>query len=159
MDGNTVETIYWGDTPEEVYEKCKSIIDPLYEAGGYEEMGYDRARMFTKSVTFTRARLEDNKKLTESDPNYVANLAQQDEEQRARDLEGNWNFKNVGDDIIKMHDMEQFSPCRNLPEGNVMPHATWHLKEETASCYGFGVDGIYRMCSFAVTIAKVPFRP
>ena len=38
MDGNTVETIYWGDTPEEVYEKCKSIIDPLYEAGGYEEM-------------------------------------------------------------------------------------------------------------------------
>ena len=117
MDGNTVETIYWGDTPEEVYEKCKSIIDPLYEAGGYEEMGYDRARMFTKSVTFTRARLEDNKKLTESDPNYVANLAQQDEEQRARDLEGNWNFKNVGDDIIKMHDMEQFFSMPELTGG------------------------------------------
>ena len=52
-----------------------------------------------------------------------------------------------------------FSPCRNLLEGNVMLHATWPSREETASCYGFGVDGIYKMFSFAVTIAKVPFRP
>lgn len=112
MDGNTVDSIYWGNTREEVYAQCREVIDALWKPE-YEEMGFNKLEMFTKSVTFTRARLEDNRKLIESDPNYVSNLAQQDEEQRARDLEGNWNFKAVGDDIIKMQDMERFF---NMPE-------------------------------------------
>ena len=64
--------------------------------------------MFVKSVVFIRARLEDNIKLIEADSNYAANLAQQDEESRARDLEGNWNFKAAGDDILKIEHMERF---------------------------------------------------
>ena len=30
MDGDTPDGIYWGDTPEEVYEQCKQIIEPLW---------------------------------------------------------------------------------------------------------------------------------
>ena len=105
MDGDTPDEIYWGATPEEVYEQCKDIIDPLWKEE-YESLGFNKITMFVKSATFIKGKLEENIALISSDPNYVANLAQQDEEQRARDLEGNWNFKRTGDDMIKMEDME-----------------------------------------------------
>ena len=105
MDGDTVDTIYWGDSPEEVYEQAKSIIDPLWKVE-YEELGFDKKSMLIKSVTFIKGKLEENIKLIASDPAYVANLAQQGEEQRARDLAGNWKFRAAGDDLIKMGDME-----------------------------------------------------
>ena len=107
MDGDTPDGIYWGDTPEEVYEQCKQIIEPLWR-DEYEVLGFNKITMFVKSVTFIKGKLEENIALIASDPNYVANLAQQDEEQRSRDLEGNWNFKATGDDMIKMGDMEKF---------------------------------------------------
>lgn len=116
MDGDSPDTIYWGDTPEEVYEQCKSIIDSLWN-DSYAELGYDKERMFVKSVTFCRAGLEENVKLMTSDPNYLANLAQQSEEQRSRDLEGNWNFKASGDDMIKILDMERFFERPRIPGG------------------------------------------
>ena len=107
MDGDTPNSIYWGDTPEEVYEQCKAIIDKHWKPE-FDELGYDKVTMYIKSVTFIRGKLEENIKLIGSDPNYVSSLVQQDEEQRARDLDGNWNFKNTGDDLIKMSDMERF---------------------------------------------------
>lgn len=107
MDGESPDTIFWGDTPEEVYEQCKNIIDPLWK-DEFELLGFNKQTMFVKSVTFIKGKLEENIALISSDPNYLANLAQQDEEQRARDLEGNWNFKSVGDDILKMEHMEHF---------------------------------------------------
>ena len=107
MDGDTPDGIFWGDTPEEVYEQCRQIIEPLWR-DEYEVLGFNKITMFVKSVTFIKGKLEENIALIASDPNYVANLAQQDEEQRSRDLEGNWNFKTTGDDMIKMGDMERF---------------------------------------------------
>lgn len=107
MDGDTPDSIYWGDSPEEVYEQCKSIIDPLWK-DEFEKLGFNKMTMFVKSVTFIKGKLEENVALLSSDPAYLANLAQQDEEQRSRDLEGNWNFKATGDDMIKMEDMERF---------------------------------------------------
>ena len=106
MDGDEVNDIYWGDTKEEVYEQCKSIIDK-YWLDSYAQYG-SPADLFVKSVTFIEAKLADNIQLLRSDPTYLANLAGQSEEQRARDLEGNWKFKTVGDDLIKMHHMENF---------------------------------------------------
>lgn len=107
MEGDSPDSIYWGDTPEEVYNQCKHIIDPLWK-DAYEELGFNKVTMYVKSVTFIQGRLEENIKLIASDPNYAANLSQQNEEQRARDLEGNWNFKATGDDLIKMSDMDLF---------------------------------------------------
>ena len=107
MEGDSPDSIYWGDTSEEVYNQCKHIIDPLWK-DAYEELGFNKVTMYVKSVTFIQGRLEENIKLIASDPNYVANLSQQNEEQRVRDLEGNWNFKATGDDLIKMSDMDLF---------------------------------------------------
>lgn len=107
MEGDSPDSIYWGNTPEEVYNQCKHIIDPLWK-DAYEELGFNKVTMYIKSVTFIQGRLEENIKLIASDPNYAANLSQQNEEQRARDLEGNWNFKATGDDLIKMSDMDRF---------------------------------------------------
>lgn len=106
MDGDTPDSIYWGNTREEVYEQCKGIIDSLWK-DSYEELGYTKLEMFIKSATFIRADVSENIKLISTDASYIANLAQQDEEQRMRDLEANWNWKAAGDDMIKMEDLEE----------------------------------------------------
>lgn len=106
MPSDYVEDTIWGDTKEEVFEKCKGIImqhwKPQYARYGSPQ------DLFVKSVCFTEARLEDNVMLMSSDPSYLANLVNQSEEQRARDLDGNWKYKSAGDDIIKLADMDRF---------------------------------------------------
>lgn len=106
MPSDYVEDIVWGDTKEEVFEKCKDIIlqhwSPEYNRYGTPE------DLFIKSVCFTEAKLSENVALMSSDPSYLANLVNQSEEQRARDLDGNWKYKSVGEDVIKLSDMENF---------------------------------------------------
>lgn len=103
----TTADIVWGDSREEVYEMCKDRIDAFYKKGGYEAEG-NPADIFVLSVCFTEAKLKDNRKLIESDPSYIARLANQDEEQIARDLEGNWDYERINDDYLSVSDMEDF---------------------------------------------------
>jgi hypothetical protein len=107
MNEDKPTSVYWGDTRQEVYDQCSGIIDPLWK-DAYARLGFDKLTMFIKSATFIRGRLEENLKLISSDPAYVANLAQQGEEQRSRDLEGNWDFTQAGDDIISAEAMDAF---------------------------------------------------
>ena len=117
MDGDTPDSIYWGGTREEVYEQCKGIIDSLWK-DSYAELGYTKLEMFIKSATFIRADVSENIKLISTDASYIANLAQQDEEQRMRDLEANWNWKAAGDDMIKMDDLEEiFDNSKQIGDG------------------------------------------
>lgn len=106
MPGNDVSEVIFGDSREEVFEICKDDIMKYWKPE-YEKYG-SPADLFVFSVAFIEGRLEDNKKLMESDPTYLARLANQDEEQKSRDLDGNWKFRSVGDDLIKMDDMMQF---------------------------------------------------
>lgn len=122
MDGDTPDSIYWGNTREEVYEQCKSIIDSLWK-DSYEELGYTKLEMFIKSATFIRADVSENIKLISTDASYIANLAQQDEEQRMRDLEANWNWKAAGDDMIKMEDLEEIFD-NSIQEGDGVRRAS-----------------------------------
>lgn len=116
MDGDSPDMIYWGDTPDEVYEQCSDIIDPLWN-DSYAALGYDKKRMFVKSVTFVRAGIEENVIFMKADPTYLANLAQQGEEQRSRDLGGNWNYKSSGKGLIQIYDMENFFNQPKVPSG------------------------------------------
>lgn len=117
MDGDTPDSIYWGNTREEVYEQCRDIIDKLWK-DSYAELGYSKLDMFIKSVTFIRADVSENIKLISTDASYIANLAQQDEEQRMRDLEANWNYKAAGDDMIKREDLEEiFDNAQQMGDG------------------------------------------
>lgn len=106
MDGDDVGTVIWGDTREEVYANAKETID-AYWRPEYAKYGQPQD-LFVKSVAFVEARLDENEILMKSDPTYLANLVNQPEEQRERDLGGNWKFKTAGDDMIKIPDMERF---------------------------------------------------
>ena len=111
MDGDSPDSIYWGDTREDVYSLCPRVIDSMWNdklEEVYTRMGMTKLDVLIKSVTFVRADLSENIKLISSDPSYLGNLAQQDEEQRMRDLQANWNWKATGDDMIKYEDMEGF---------------------------------------------------
>lgn len=117
MDGDTPNSVYWGATREEVYRQCRGIIDPLWKPE-YVQLGYTPQEMFVRSVTFVRADISENVKLVASDPAYLASLAQQDEEQRMRDLEANWNYRAVGDDMIKAAELEAvFANAAQLGDG------------------------------------------
>ena len=106
MPSDYVEDVIWGNSKQEVFEKCKGVImqhwKPQFERYGSPQ------DLFVKSVCFTEARLEENVMLMSSDPTYLANLVNQSEEQSSRDLDGNWKFKSAGDDIIKLADMDRF---------------------------------------------------
>lgn len=106
MPGNDVNEIVWGDTREEVFKACKYDIMKHWRAE-YMEYGTPE-ELFVFSVAFVEGRLEQNRKLMKSDPTYLARLANQDEEQQSRDLDGNWKFRSAGDDLIKMDDMITF---------------------------------------------------
>lgn len=106
MPSNEVNEIVWGNTREEVFELCKEDIMKHWKAE-YAACG-SPAEVSVKSVCFVEAKLSDNKKLLESDPGYIGNLMNQDEEQQSRDLDGNWKFRSAGDDLIKMNDMLNF---------------------------------------------------
>ena len=103
MPGNDVNEVVFGDTREEVFEKCKADILKHWRAE-YAQYGSPQD-LFIFSVAFIEGKLEDNKKLMQSDPTYLARLANQDEEQQSRDLDGNWKFRSAGDDLIKMDDI------------------------------------------------------
>lgn len=103
MPSNDIGEIYWGDTREEVFDQCREDIMKHWRPK-YAKYG-SPSDLFIKSVAFVEAKLEDNIKLMASNPAYLANLANQDEEQQSRDLDGNWKFRAAGDDMIKMDDM------------------------------------------------------
>lgn len=98
--------IVWGDTREEVYEKCRADIEAHWKPS-WNRFG-EPAELMIRSVSFVTAKLEDNIALMNSDPSYIGTLFNQDEETKARFLDGNWNYKAAGDDLIKQQHIEQF---------------------------------------------------
>lgn len=106
MDGDDPSTIVWGDTREEVYQQCRGIIDRHYTEDMHR---YGKPQdLFVRSVCFIEGKLADNRQLMRSDPTYIANLANQDEAQRARDLDGNWKYKELGSELLTLRDMEKW---------------------------------------------------
>lgn len=106
MPDDSVNNILWGDTPEEVYEQCKDMIDDAWNPE-WEQYGYTKMSFFVKSVTFIKAALNDNKALIKSDPSYIANLLNQPAEIRAREFDGNWNVIRTSNDLIQPEHLER----------------------------------------------------
>lgn len=101
-----VEETVWGDSPEEVYAQCKGDIDKYWKPE-YDRLGYDRKTFAIKSFSFLKADLKYNKVLLDNDANYLANLMNQPESVKSRELDGCWNPHEVGDDLIKVSHMER----------------------------------------------------
>jgi len=78
------DSMIWADTVEECIEKAAYFIDPLVEASGVD------AKYFVKSITFIGGSVYQNKELLKNNPEYLANLASQDEDTKRQLLDGNW---------------------------------------------------------------------
>lgn len=117
MPDDSVNNIIWGDTPEEVYEQCKDLIDDAWDPD-WEQYGYTKTSFFVKSVTFIKASLKDNKALLKNDPGYIASLLNQPPEVRAREFDGNWDFIKMGDDMIQAHHLDKiFQNAQMIGDG------------------------------------------
>ena len=103
---NNISDIIWGDSREEVYEKCKDQIAELWDES-MSRFG-DPKDLFIMSVTFLEAKITDNLKLLESDPAYIARLANQSHEQVMADLRGNWDADDESEDYLSEDDMHRF---------------------------------------------------
>jgi hypothetical protein len=79
------ESMIWGSSKEECLEKAAYFIEPLVEASGADPED------FVKSITFIGGSIYQNKKLLDADPQYLANLAAQDIDERNQLLHGNWH--------------------------------------------------------------------
>lgn len=98
--------IVWGDTRQEVFEKCHNEIMRYWQPG-FARYGKPE-ELFITSVTFIEAKLADNIELMQSSPDYIKQLSGRGEEMAERDLGGNWNYKSSGTDLVKFEHMERF---------------------------------------------------
>lgn len=100
-DGNSM---IWGDTVGECIERAWYFLKPLVEPSGIEP------EHFVKSLTFIGGSIYDNKELLSVNPEYLANLAAQDEQTRLQLLQGNWK---VSIDPMDVYGYESFRDIFN----------------------------------------------
>lgn len=107
MAGETVEDVVWGDTKEEVYEKCRTDIDKKFDAMG-DNSGTITKYDLIQSFTFYLGRFSENKANIERNPGYAGAIAMTGGRMSEQLLEGNWNVSTKGEfDIpIKTSDAE-----------------------------------------------------
>lgn len=91
MMGADVKDVVWSDTPEGVYEQCKSDIDKkLDKVYGFMQ-GRDKWMSMIKSFTFYLGKLSENKEMLEANPDYVGSIAMSGGAEADKLLMGNWN--------------------------------------------------------------------
>lgn len=92
VNGEKIEDVVFGDTPEEVYQKCRPAIDRLLRAMKDDNLTY---RDFIKTTTFYTGKLSENKALDQS---YIGSVAAMGEKQRQANMEACWNV-DLDDDL------------------------------------------------------------
>lgn len=96
------ETMIWGGSVEECLRKASYFVEPLAREANIDP------KHFVKSITFIGGSIYDNKKLLEVNPEYLANLASQNEATRNQLLSGNWKVSQSPDDIYEYTAFKDF---------------------------------------------------
>lgn len=90
INGETVNDVVWGDSKEEVYQKCKIQIDRvLAKVNG--KHGTSTYEDLIKSFTFYLGRISENKAMMGDNKGYVGSVALTGGRSAQQLLEGNWN--------------------------------------------------------------------
>lgn len=90
INGETVNDVVWGDSKEEVYQKCKISIDRvLAKING--KNGKSTYEDLIKSFTFYLGRISENKAMMDDNKGYVGSVALTGGRSAQQLLEGNWN--------------------------------------------------------------------
>lgn len=99
IKGENVDSVEWGNTKEEVYEKCKYQIDAILQKMNTKETPHTYEELI-KSATYYSGILSDNKALLRNEPGYLGSVAAMGEKQAAANLLGNWNIDPDEDENI-----------------------------------------------------------
>lgn len=109
--GKTVNDIFWGDTKESVYDLAKYYIDRLWNPK-FEDSGLSKMDMI-KSFKFIKGDLAENPILLKNDPSYIGSISMGGIEATARNIEGNWDTAEDGEEMVTSEDMAMmFDPFR-----------------------------------------------
>lgn len=93
IEGNTVESVVWGNTKEEVYQKCKTDIDRKLKAIGGN---FTYANMI-KSFTFYLGRMSENVASLSGNMDYAGSVAAVGGKQAQQLIEGSWDVDEMDD--------------------------------------------------------------
>ena len=77
----------WGDSKAEVIEKAGHLILPVAQKANINP------EIYIKSLAFVSGSIYENKELLNINPEYLANLASQDEQTKLQLLDGNWKVQ------------------------------------------------------------------
>lgn len=91
--GDNIEDVVWGDTKEEVYQKCKIDIDKKLSSLG----GDFTYKNMIKSFTFYLGRMSENKASISNNMDYAGSVAASGGKQAEQLINGNWNVDDVDD--------------------------------------------------------------
>jgi predicted phage terminase large subunit-like protein len=127
------DKLKWADSPEELDEEFQHIRNSLPE----EIRETARREDFIKSVTFIASNVYDNKKLLESNPQYLANLLALPLVERERLLGGNWKVKASAG---KVFNRQWFEIVDELPKIDLVC-AYWDFAATEKEIKGTKVDG------------------
>lgn len=113
ITGDRVEDVIFGDSPEEVYQKCRKHIDPILR-----KMGGDYTyQNLIKTTTFYSGKLSDNAIMLKNNPGYMGSVAAMGDKQAKANLLGCWNVDDSDEDtpIIasKARAITENDPCMN----------------------------------------------
>ena len=90
INGETVNDVVWGDSKEEVYQKCKIGIDRVLKKINGKN-GTSTYEDLIKSFTFYLGRISENKAMMGDNKGYVGSVALTGGRSAQQLLEGNWN--------------------------------------------------------------------
>lgn len=90
INGETVGDVVWGDTKEEVYQKCRVTIDRILQRLNGQN-GKSTYRDMIKSFTFYEGKISSNRAIMDTNSNYVGSVAVMGGRESQANLEGNWN--------------------------------------------------------------------
>ena len=90
INGESEKDVVWGDSKEEVYNKCRIQIDrTLYRVNG--KYGKATYKDMIKSFTFYEGKIAGNKAILDNNSGYVGSVAVMGGKEAQANLEGNWN--------------------------------------------------------------------
>lgn len=99
--GKTVEDIIWGDTVDEVVEKCGdrlSVTDSMKDKGA-------RVEDLIMSCMFIKGDIAENPHLM-NDKQYLKNIGKGGDAAQARNFRGNWHVSDDGEEMVKRAEMD-----------------------------------------------------
>ena len=105
------DTIIWGNTPKECIDKSWHSLSYLVKESKIP------AEKLIKSFSFIGGSIFENKALLSANPEYLANLASQDEDTKNQLLKGNWKVSINPKDVYSYNRFRDFFTNTWVPEG------------------------------------------